>query len=167
MNHTFESNILTLEYIYLGKNSLKYLYEELFEGWRHLSVGEVSQYKTQFSSKGMRYILKSSVRDHGWEYGLRLIQCLSFFSCCMKYSDQSNLRENRLTLAQSPKVKSITVTKPQQRALEEVGPVAGTVKEQGKKDANARLLLSMLYRPGSPLSRRYYSQGAGLPISIR
>ena len=70
-------------------------------------------------------------------------------------------------MAQSPKVKSITVTKPQQRALEEAGPIAGTVKEQGKKDANTQLLFSMLYRPGSPLSRRDYSQGAGLPTSIR
>lgn len=105
-------------------------------------------------------LLKSSVRrGHGWEYGLQLIQCLSFFSCCMKYSDQSNWRENRLTLAQSPKVKSITVTKSQQRTLEESGPVARTVKEQGKKDANALLLLSMVYSSGSPLSKRYYSQG--------
>lgn len=62
-------------------------------------------------------------------------------------------------MAQSPKVKSITVTKSQQRTLEESGPVARTVKEQGKKDANAVLLLSMVYSSGSPLSKRYYSQG--------
>lgn len=55
LNHVFESNIFTLECICLGKISLKYLYKELFEGWRHLSAGEVSQCKVQFSSKRLRY----------------------------------------------------------------------------------------------------------------
>lgn len=99
----------------------KYLYKELFEGWGCLAVGEVCQCKTVLlKGDGIQIILTSSVSDHGWEYRLRLIQCLRVlfcFSCCMKYSDQSNLRENRFILAQSSKIKSITATKSQQQPL--------------------------------------------------